>query len=125
MINWKQTAQDTLALGSIAFYILVVGRALIEPFTEFVTQLIIAAVILFALSLKFKAELHIARATILAVFTILFYNSTNFTIFAAAVYAIILYSTKYLKIRQKLTLNGFTLGLISSVGSYHLTRLVL
>ena len=48
MKNWKkEVARDIIAFGSIPFFGIVLARALIGPYWEFVYQIIIAFVLLF------------------------------------------------------------------------------
>lgn len=121
----KEAARDTLALGGIAFYILVIARALIGPYWSYVYQLFIAFIILFLLTLFIKnSENHIARTVVLAFFTILFYNETRFTIFAIAIFFILVVSAGYLKISRAAILKGGLLGAASTLASYYLTPLI-
>jgi len=119
--SWKQEiARDTLALGSIAFFILVIGRALIAPYMEFTYQLIISFIALTILTLFIKnSEKHIARAIILVTFTILFYNIMKFTIFAIIILIALFVSVHYLKIEKISILKGTILGIISSLIGYY------
>ena len=75
----KNICRDLLSLGSIVFYILVVGRAMIYPYYLFLTELFIAALILFSIYLFIKNfDTYTARALILSVLTSRFYESLTF-----------------------------------------------
>ena len=86
--NWKkEIARDTLALGSIPFYFLVIIRAVVGQYAIFVYQLLIAVIVLFVLSKIIKnSNLHMARAFILVIFTSLFYNDLFYTVFVSLFY---------------------------------------
>lgn len=124
--SWKkELARDTLALGGIAFYFIVIGRALIGEYYTFVWQIAIAAFLLFIFFLVFrKLELdyHIARALILVVFTILFYNDWKFSVFAVILFAVMLVCSLYVWKSKKKTFYGLVLGAIISVLSDYLVN---
>lgn len=83
--DWKyEIARDSMAFGSILFYLIVIIRAIIGEYMPFVYQLLIAITILILSSFIVKnANHHLARAFVLVVFTSLFYKDVPFTIFAA------------------------------------------
>jgi len=121
-MNKKEVARDNLALGSIAFYILVMARALIGPYWEFLIQLITAGIFLMIISLFIKnTENHISRLTVLTVFTILFYNQMRFTIFVIILFCVIILSALVLKIKKNLIMNGIILGILSSIIGFFIT----
>ena len=124
--NWKkEIARDTLALGSIPFYILVIIRAVIGEFEIFLYQLLIALAILFISSKLIKnSNLHIARALILVVFTSLFYNDLFYTIFVFLVFIMLIISANYLKEKNVIIAKGVLLGIIVSLVSYYLAGLI-
>ena len=119
--NWKhELARDTVALGGIAFYILVIARALIAPYYTFVIQLVVAFVLFFILSLFIKCDKHLARGLILATFTILFYNVRTFTIFAVAIFTLMVASSFYIERNSLKIIKGVLLGAVSILVSYYL-----
>jgi len=124
--NWKkEIARDTLALGSIPFYILVMARAVVGKYAIFIYQLLIALVILFILSKIIKnSQMHIARAFVLVVFTTLFYNDQFYTVFVFLVFIILIVSCLYLKIKKIEIGKGILLGIIASLVSYYLAPLI-
>ena len=118
--NWKKEfARDTLALGSIPMFIIVLIRSSLGQYFSFVYQILLAGAILFVLSLFIKSQLHIARATILFIFTSLFYYQKIYTIFALLLIILILISLFYLKYEKKKIFLGILFGLISSGISYY------
>ncbi len=123
--NWKkEVARDTLALGSIPFYFLVVVRAVIGKYAVFVYQVLIAIIVLFILSKLIKnSNLHIARGLVLFVFTSLFYNDLFYTSFVALVFLIMLVASAYLKEEKAKIAKGVLLGIITSLISYYLAML--
>ena len=125
MINWKEIARDTLALGSVPFYLIVIIRAIIGKYLPFIYQLSIAFIILFIFSKLLKnSNQHIARGLILAVFTSIFYKETIFTIFAAILFFAMIASLFYLKAKRNEILKGTVLGIASAAASYQATLLI-
>ncbi len=124
----KEFARDVIALGGIPFYFIVIIRAIIGDYLPFIYQLVIALVILFILSKLIKnSDQHIARFLIMVVFTSIFYKSFLYTIFAFALWLIMIicsvYSTKP-KLRYKELFKGTVLGVISIGAAYYLTFLL-
>jgi len=116
----KETARDTLALGSWAFCILVIARSSIDNYLEYTYQIIFSLLLLLVFGLFIKnSENHIARYLILAVFTILFYNEVNFTIVAIIVFILLLISAVYLDIKKTRIIIGILLGSLSSLIIYY------
>lgn len=122
--NWKKEfARDTLALGGLAFYFIVIGRALIGSYMEFVWQIVVAAIFILVSSLIFKkADYHIARGLILVIFTIIFYNETRFAVFALILLGVMLACSLYTWRDKKKTIYGLILGAIISLLSYYLVN---
>lgn len=123
--TWKQElARDFLALGSWIFYILVIARASIVPYRPFLDQLIIAAIpiIAFQLFLK-KPDYYIARVVPLAVFTIIFYNSSSFTIFAIIIGLLMIPASHIAKNHKIEIFYGLILGAIAAAIGYYVPML--
>ena len=125
--NWKKEfARDTLALGSIPMFIIVLARTTVGKYYQITYQILLAALILFLLFLIFKSQppqLHIARAIILFIFTSLFYYQKIYTTFASVLLLLLLISLFYLKYETKKIILGIILGLISSGISWYLISL--
>ena len=121
----KEIARDLLALGGIPFYVIVLARASIGEYNVFVFQLLLAVVVLYALYFFFrKMNLHIARSTILLVFTSLFYTDITFSAFAAGLWVVAVFALIYLKAKPKAIAQGIAFGAISAAASYYLTPLL-
>lgn len=121
MVDWKkEIARDSLALGSILFYLIVIIRAVIGDYKLFVYQVVIALIVLFLLSKVFKNSNHyLARGYILFVFVSMFYKDNLFTIFAFVLLSILIVSLNYLGTKRRVILNGMLLGIASTViGNY-------
>ena len=119
--NWvNETAKDTLALGSLAFFVMVIARALIGPFWVFAYQLIISSIALLIFGIFIKYEKHLARAFVLAIIISAFYNVNVFTIFSALIFMTMLLFAVYLNIKSKSILKGLFIGAISSAIGYYL-----
>ncbi|HJN56760.1 MAG: hypothetical protein QF436_03615 [Candidatus Woesearchaeota archaeon] len=121
--NWKnEIARDSLAFGSILFYLIVIIRAIIGEYMPFVYQLLIALIILFLLSSIVKnTNQHIARAFILVVFTSLFYKDNLYTLFAALLWVFMIFSAVYIKIKKESIKKGIILGIFAMLISYYLS----
>jgi len=126
MEKWsKEVARDLLAFGSIIFYILVIGRALIGPYWPFVIQLVIAGIVLFLVYLFYKnADYYTARALILVVFTMLFYKELVYSLFASLVFVFVLVSSYYSGNKIKSVFFGVLLGIIGSLIGYYLPSIL-
>lgn len=124
--NWKkEVARDTLALGSIPFYFIVMIRAIIGEYMPFVYHLGIAFLILIFLDRVSKNfNKYIARGLVLVIFTSFFYQAETFTIFAVLLWISMIFSLVYLKTKYKEIVTGIIFGFISSAVSYYLVSLI-
>ena len=125
--NWKyEIARDSMAFGSILFYLIVLVRSLIGEYLIFVYQLLIAIIILIISSFIIKnTNHHIARAFVLVVFTSIFYKDNLFTIFAALLWIFMILSAFYIKENKKSIYKGIVLGIIATFVSYYLSLSIL
>ncbi len=121
--DWKyEIARDSMAFGSILFYLIVIVRAIIGKYMPFVYQLLIAIAILAISSFIIKnTNHHIARALVLVTFTSLFYKDNLYTVFASLLWLFIVGSAFYIKISKKSIYKGIILGIIATVVSYYLS----
>ena len=88
----------------------------------FVYQVVAALLILTVLSLIIKdANLHIARAVPLVIFTSLFYNDNLFTLFAVLLFVVMIISAFYIKEKKEAIVKGISLGLIAALVAYYLS----
>lgn len=121
-IDWKKEfIRDVLALGSWVFYVLVIGRALIEPYRPFVDQVVIAGIFIILVFAFWKDfDDYIARGFILIVFTILFYESLIYTIFAIAIGLLLIFSSY--SVYRKITkiIKGLLIGFVAMLLGYFL-----
>lgn len=112
----KNISRDLLSLGSIVFYTLVVGRAMIYPYYLFLTELLIAAFILFFIFLYIKKlDTYTARALILTVLTSRFYESLTFSLFAGSAFILIVISSIYIGNGKKEIVRGIISAVISLI----------
>ncbi|MCC6713409.1 MAG: hypothetical protein IT344_08610 [Candidatus Dadabacteria bacterium] len=120
-----EVARDLVALGGLPFYFLVAARAAIGPYPAFLSQVAIALPVLIVLARLVRgSNLHIARALMLVVFTSIFYKSPQFTIFAALVWAGMIFSLAGLKVPAGEIIRGIAIGAASAAVGYFLTLLV-
>ena len=126
-MSWKkEIARDITALGSIPFYLIVIVRAVVGPYWPFFYHLVIALLVLIILSVMVKdANQRIARGLVLAVFTSFFYGAQLYAVFAALLWAGMILSSRYLKVKNKEVVTGVILGVMSMIVSYSLTSLLL
>lgn len=114
MNHKKEIARDILALGSIPLYLIVMARALIGPYWEFLGQLAMGLLVVLALSNFINANMHIARGMILTIIVSMFYKDVKFAIFAFILFASMLISTRILKIKTKMVRNALIIGAIAA-----------
>ena len=117
----KELARDFLALGSWVFFILVIARALIQPYRPFVDQMIIAGIILILINLIFKDyDGYIAKGLILFFFVSIFYKNNFFTAFVTLTILGLIISS-YLSGNSRFKIiKGIIIGAISTLISYYL-----
>lgn len=121
----QEIFRDVVALGGLPFYLLVAARAAIGPYPAFLSQVVIALPVLILLARLVRgSNLHIARALILVVFTSIFYKSPQFTIFAALVWAGMIFSLVRLKVPTEEIVKGIAIGAVSIAAGYLLTLLI-
>ena len=118
--SWKrEAARDLRALGSPVFYALATVRIAIDGFTPYLHQFLIATGVLFLLSLLFKsADLHVARALVLAVLISLFYRDLPFAVFVGVLFLVLLYISRYLDISIYSIGQGIIAGAVSAGVGY-------
>ena len=128
--DWKkEVARDILALGSIPFYLIVFIRILIMNDRTYIYQLLIAGLLLVLFSvfigkIKLKADFYTARSFVLLIFTALFYNEIEYTIFASLLWFGLLISSNYLnRGKKKEIVNGLFLGIFSVAVAYFLSSI--
>ena len=119
--DWKkEIARDILAFGSIVFYVLVLVRALIQPYRPFVDSLVVAILVLIVLSIFIKNyDTYIARGFVLAFFTSVFYQDILFTIFAVFLFIGLIVSSYYIGTGKSKILKGLILGAVSVAVGYY------
>jgi len=121
--DWKkEIARDFLALGSWVFYILVVGRAFIQPFRPFADRLIIGGILLFLTGIFInKYGGYISRGLVLFVFITMFYNNNTFSIFAIFAFIGLIISSYILTKSKRGIILELVIGGIISLLSYYLS----
>ena len=124
--NWKkEVARDTMALGSIPFYLIVIIRLIIGEYTAIFYQIIIALIVLFLISKFFENfNAHIARGFVLFVFTSLFYKDVFFTVFAFMLFIAMILSALYIKIKKNHVTNGCVIGVVAAGIAHYLSFLI-
>ena len=124
--SWiKNVERDILALGSIVFYFLVIGRALIEPYILFVSQLSVAALvlILFFFFLK-NFETYLTRGVILLACTGLFYKSYAYTAFTLIIFCLMIFSSIDLGSSKRKVLIGIVVGFVCLIPALLISHLI-
>ena len=92
--DWVQRLErDVLALGSVVFYVLVVGRGLVGPFWDLVVPLVaIAALFMVGRRWLRDVDLYVARALVLAVLVTRHYADVLFGLFAVVILAFLVFA---------------------------------
>jgi len=123
--NWKkEAARDVIALGSWIFYVLVIVRALIQPYRPFTDHLVIAGVVLIFAGFVFKEIDHkVSRGLVLAVFVSLFYKNMLFAVFAGIIVVGLIVSANYLGSSRGKVFKGIAVGLIAIIAGYYVPGL--
>jgi len=121
--DWKyEIARDSMAFGSILFYLIVIVRSLIGEYLIFVYQLLIALAVLVLSSFIIKnTNHHLARAFVIVVFTSIFYKDNFFTFFAILLWIFITVAAFYMKLNKKSIYQGIVLGIIAALVGYYLS----
>ena len=110
----NELARDFLAIGSWIFYLLVLARALIEPYWAFATPMIAGGIILAASQLATtRIDGYTARALTLVYFTTQFYQDTAFSVFAWALFIGVPLSAYLTKRTKKQILSGALIGILA------------
>ncbi len=108
--------RDFLALGSWVFFVLVLGRSLVDPFMELVIPLIATGILILAVELAWKGfDAYSSRGLVLCYFMIIYYQSAAFTIFASFVMLGLLLSSFFLEKDTKKIVYGVLIGVIGIV----------
>jgi hypothetical protein len=117
--------RDVLALGSVVFYFLVIGRALVGPFWDlFVPLMIIAATLVIVNYFSKRFDLYITRGIVLAIFVTRHYGDIIFGVFAAIAMTAMIIASVNLGTSKKKIEQGVLLGLLCGVLMYPLAMLL-
>lgn len=117
----KQAERDVLALGSVVFYFLVIGRALVGPFWDLFTPLIIVAVILVTVNQFYKdIDLYLTRAMVVGSMTTQHYSDVIFGLFALVLLAVMVFASYNQGNSRPKIIRGLMLGLVLSTIFYPL-----
>lgn len=122
--NIHECARDLIALGSIPFFILVLVRVYLLNKPDYFSQFLVAGVLFLVLAFSFKFDRYSGMGLIVLVFTILYYNARNYTIFSSAIYILLLMSLVYLKKGKRKVFFGTAIGALCSVVSYYVINLL-
>ena len=115
----REVARDFIALGSVIFYVLVIVRAIIGPYTLLIYQLLISALVLFVFSMLIREQDgYVARGFVLLVLLSLFYSDDLFSGFTILVFLVIVYSSNYLGTSWNRILTGLVSGAVSVAVGY-------
>jgi hypothetical protein len=120
--DWVQEVQrDVLALGSVVFYVLVLGRALVGPFWDLATPLlVIGGALLAASPLLRSTDLYLTRALVVAVLVTRHYDDVVFGVFSGAAFVLMVLCSSRLGRPRAAIARGLALGVGSSCVGYAL-----
>jgi hypothetical protein len=114
--SWlREVQRDLMALGSVIFYLLVLGRALVGPFWDLAIPLLVVGVALLAVQPFLKeADLYLTRALILAVLVTRHYGDVVFGLFAGAAFVLMVLSALALGRSRSSIAQGLVVGVVGS-----------
>ncbi|MDH3353553.1 MAG: hypothetical protein OEL87_03830 [Nanoarchaeota archaeon] len=117
-MNLKELARDIIALGGVPFVALVLARIIILEDWVYFSKIFFAVVILIAVVIFTKSNLHAGLAMIVLIFLSIHYNHLPFAIFASLIYVSMLASLVYLKEDKWKVFWGVLLGAAASLVSW-------
>lgn len=118
----REVQRDVLALGSVVFYLLVVGRSLVGPFWDLVVPLlVVAAGLILAYPLLRHIDLYVTRAAVIAVLLTKHYDDDVFGLFAAVAFVALVVFAFQLGRPRATILRGLALGVVLSVAAVALS----
>jgi hypothetical protein len=122
--SWlREVQRDLMALGSVVFYVLVLGRALVGPYWDLATPLLVVGVALLAVHpLLDRADLYLTRALIVAVLVTRHYGDVVFGLFAAAAFVLMVLSAPSLGRSRSSIVQGLALGFVASGAAFALAE---
>ncbi|MFH1325205.1 MAG: hypothetical protein ABIH49_00345 [archaeon] len=120
----KETARDLVALGGIPFFVLVLARISILSKPEYLTQIAIAGAVYLIAIFIIKANIHSGLGLVVLIFTSLYYKNLTFTIFASAIYILMIASLFYFKAEKKKIIFGIIIGILSAGISDYIVSLI-
>jgi hypothetical protein len=101
---------------------MVLARIYLLSDYSYLSQFVIAGILLFVSSYFLKTNYRAGLGLILVVFTSIYYDNTKFTIFALSLYVLFAFSLYYLRTDKKEILKSFILGIVSSIVSYYFVK---
>jgi hypothetical protein len=121
----REVQRDVLALGSVVFYLLVLGRALVGPFWDLaIPLLVVGGGLLVATPLLRGTDLYLTRAMVLAVLVTRHYEDVVFGIFSAVAFVLMVVFALRLDRPRPAIARGLALGAVLSAGAYVLAGAV-
>ena len=122
ILNKNEVARDLLSFGSWIFYLVILARALIEPYRPFVDQMIITGIFLIIIGIfNKKYDYYISRGLVIAFFTSIFYNDIKFSIFVSIVFLSMIYSSFLINASKKRIIYGLIIGIVGILLGYFLS----
>ena len=122
--SWlREIQRDLMALGSVVFYLLVLGRALVGPYWDLAIPLLVVGVALLAVhpSLK-RTDLYLTRSLIVAVLVTRHYGDLVFGLFAAVAFVLMVLSAPGLGRSRSIIVRGLALGVVASAVAFALAE---
>ncbi|HEU5084953.1 MAG TPA: hypothetical protein VFU14_16550 [Acidimicrobiales bacterium] len=115
----REVARDLMALGSVVFYVLVLGRALVGPYWDLATPLAVAGAGLVAgAPLLHGVDLYVARALLVALLVTRHYGDPIFGAFAAVAFALLVLAAVWLGHGAARVAAGVGLGAVLGAAGY-------
>lgn len=114
----REMARDIVSLGGFPFFVLVLVRVWMLDNLVYFSQFVVAGIVVGLVFLILRQNIYSGLGLIVLVFTSLYYDDFNFTIFGIVAYVLLLVSLFYLKEDKKKILLGVVLGALGVAVSY-------
>jgi hypothetical protein len=115
----REAARDLLALGSVVFYVLVLGRALVGPYWDLAVPLAVAgAGRAIAIPVLRSTDLYLTRGLLVAVLVTRHYGDAVFGVFAAVAFVLMVVAAVGLERGRSAVARGVALGAVLSAAGY-------
>jgi len=115
----REVARDLMALGSVVFYVLVLGRALVGPYWDLAVPLTVAGLALAAATAVLRStDLYLTRGLLVAVLVTRHYGDVVFGVFAGVAFVLMVAAALLLERGRTAVGRGVVLGVALGAAGY-------